>query len=108
MPPNWTPLSAQVAQVFQEHKWYDEDGNNDADNDDGDADNHADNDADYDDNDLYMIGRFCLSVTKNHHFAQQSQIKFFSGNNFFFLNIVTRKCSLWIAHANNFFKLLIF
>ena len=33
--------------------------------------------------DLYIIGRFCLfvclSVTKNDHFAQRSQIEFFSG-----------------------------
>ena len=34
--------------------------------------------------DLYIIGRFCLFVTKNDHFAQRSQIKFFSGSNFFF------------------------
>ena len=40
---------------------------------------------------LYVIGRFCLSVclsvTKNDHFAQQSQIKFLSGSNFFFLTM---------------------
>ena len=26
---------------------------------------------------LYIIGRFCLSVTKNEHFAQRSQINFY-------------------------------
>ena len=33
---------------------------------------------------LYIIGAVCLSVTKNDHFAQGSQIKFFSGSNLFF------------------------
>ena len=33
---------------------------------------------------LYIIGRFSFSVTKNDHFAQRSQIKFFSVGNFFF------------------------
>ena len=48
---------------------------------------------------LYIIGRFCLSVTKNDHFAQQSQIKFLSGSNFFFRHC-NKKCSLWIARAS--------
>ena len=34
--------------------------------------------------DLYIIGRFCVSVTKNDHFAQRSQIKYLRGSNFFF------------------------
>ena len=32
---------------------------------------------DDDGDDLYIIGRFCLCVTKNEHFAQLSQIKFY-------------------------------
>ena len=39
--------------------------------------------GDYDD-DLYIIGRFCLFDTKNDHFAQRSQIKYLRGSNFFF------------------------
>ena len=42
---------------------------------------HDDTDGDY----LYIIGRLCLSVTKNDHFAQLSQFKVFSGSNFFSL-----------------------
>ena len=59
-----------------------EDHEDDGCDDDGDDDDDDDYVEDYDhytgdDNDLYIIGRFCVCVTKNEHFAQRSQINFY-------------------------------
>ena len=73
----------------------------DSDDDNGDDDNG--------DDDLYIIGRFCLSVTKNDHFAQQSQIKFFSGSNLFFKHCNKKIFSMNCTCQQIFvFELLIF
>ena len=80
-------MRTQPSHNHDDHHYqdYDNDHHRYKDYNNGDHHNHYQENGDcHHYQDLYIIGRFCLSVTKNDHFAQRSQIMFFSGSSFFF------------------------